>query len=220
MVQSCPTIWLFKSDVSTYNEVEDSYTDLDGVHFNFSHYSTRNDKNGFQRQFKIYKADSEQMDDRLNKLAKTPKGRQRQTAVNNNWEYFKHKAKENLESTPGKEIYAQRKIDIETVFGRMKGVFGMRRAHVRGKQEVHNDIGIMLMSMNLTKLAIEARRQAEASRSSSIKNIKCDETIRILIISLRFFYLRLVISLLITLKIKKQRFWGNSILASTSFTYR
>lgn len=69
----------------SYNEVEDSYTDLDGVHFSFSHYSTRNDKNGFQRQFKIYKADSEQMDDRLNKLAKTPKGRQRQTAVNNNW---------------------------------------------------------------------------------------------------------------------------------------
>ena len=126
------------------------------------------------------------MDDRLNKLAKTPKGRQRQTAVNNNWEYFKHKAKENLESTPGKEIYAQRKIDIETVFGRMKGVFGMRRAHVRGKQEVHNDIGIMLMSMNLTKLAIEARRQAEASRSSSIKNIKCDKTIRILIGSSHF----------------------------------
>ena len=173
----------------SYNEVEDSYTDLDGVHFSFSHYSTRNDKNGFQRQFKIYKADSEQMDDRLNKLAKTPKGRQRQTAVNNNWEYFKHKAKENLESTPGKEIYAQRKIDIETVFGRMKGVFGMRRAHVRGKQEVHNDIGIMLMSMNLTKLAIEARRQAEASRSSSIKNIKCDKTIRILIGSSHFYYL-------------------------------
>ena len=71
----------------------------------------------------------------------------------------------------------------------MKGVFGMRRAHVRGKQEVHNDIGIMLMSMNLTKLAIEARRQAEASRSSSIKNIKCDEPIRILIGSSHFYYL-------------------------------
>ena len=88
MVQSCPTIWLFKSDVSTYNEVEDSYTDLDGVHFNFSHYSTRNDKNGFQRQFKIYKADSEQMDDRLNKLAKTPKGRQRQMLTSSRNRHF------------------------------------------------------------------------------------------------------------------------------------
>ena len=40
------------------DEGEDSYTDLDGVHFSFSHYSTRNDKNGFQRQFKVYKADT------------------------------------------------------------------------------------------------------------------------------------------------------------------
>ena len=164
-----------------YDEAEDSYTDLDGVHFSFSHYSTRNDKNGFQRQFKVYKADIEQMDDHLNQLAKTPKGRQRQTAVNYNWEFFKHKAKENLESEIGKDIYAQRKIDVETVFGRMKGVFGMRRVHVRGKQAVHNDIGIMLMSMNLTKLAIEARRKAKAFHNNSTQTKNRNETIRYLI---------------------------------------
>ena len=116
-----------------YNEVEDSYTDLEDVHFIFSYYRTRRDKNGFQRQFKMYEADIEQADNRLKQLAKTPKGRQRQTAVNYNWEYFKHQAKENLESTPGKEIYAQSKIDVEIVFGRMKGVFGIHRTHVRGK---------------------------------------------------------------------------------------
>lgn len=52
----------------------------------------------------------------------------------------------------------------------MKGVFGMRRVHVRGKQAVHNDIGIMLTSMNLTKLVIEARRKAKAFQNKSIKN--------------------------------------------------
>ena len=105
-------------------------------------------------------------------------GRQLQTAVNLNWEYFKHQVKENLESTPGKEIYAQRKIDIETVFGRMKCVFGMRRTHVRGKQSVYNDIGMMLMSMNLTKLALEARRRAEAFRNHFSKSKKCTEVIQ------------------------------------------
>ncbi len=29
-------------------------------------------------------------------------------------------------------IYAKRKVDVEPVFGRMKGVFGVRRVHVRG----------------------------------------------------------------------------------------
>lgn len=166
----------------TYDEVEDSYTDLEGVHFSFSHYSTRKDKKGFQRQFKVYKADTEQMDDRLNQLARTPSGYQRQTSVNNNWEYFKHQAKENLESEDGKEIYAQRKIDIETIFGRLKGIFGMRRVHVRGEQAVHNDIGIMLMSMNLTKLAIEARRIASAFHRKFSKNKNRNEGIKKLII--------------------------------------
>ena len=173
-----------------YDEVADSFTDLDGVHFSFSHYSTRKDKKGFQRQFKVYKADTEQMDDRLNQLAKTPKGNQRQTAVNNNWEYFKHKAKENLESETGKDIYAQRKIDVETVFGRMKGVFGMRRVHVRGKQAVHNDIGIMLMSMNLTKLAIEARRKTKVFQHKPSQNKNRSETIRQLIVFTAIFLFR------------------------------
>jgi len=100
------------------------------------------------------------MDEELNRLAKTPKGNQRKTSVNYNWEYFKHRAKENLESETGKEIYALRKTDVETIFGRLKGVFGMRRVHVRGKQAVHNDIDVMLMSMNLTKLLLELRRKA------------------------------------------------------------
>lgn len=155
-----------------YDEIEDTYEDSDGVRFSFSHYSTRNDKNGFQRQFKVYKADKEQADSRLNKLARTPKGKQRTTSVNYNWEYFKQKAKENLESESGKRIYAQRKIDVETVFGRLKGQFGMRRVHVRGKQAVHNDIGIMLMAMNLTKLMLELGRMTAQFASNRMKNQK------------------------------------------------
>lgn len=155
-----------------YDEIEDAYADPDGVRFSFSHYSTRNDKNGFQRQFKVYVADREQADSRMEGLAKTPKGKQRTTAVNYNWEYFKQQAKEHLESEPGKQIYAQRKIDVETVFGRMKGVFGMRRVHVRGKQAVHNDIGLMLMAMNLTKLMLELGRMAAHFSSTSAKKKK------------------------------------------------
>lgn len=177
-----------------YHGSEDYYTDLDGVRFSFSHYSTRNDKNSFERQFKVYKADVEQQNEKLDRLAKTPKGVQHQTSVNYNWEYFKHHVNENLESDHGKAIYAQRKIDGETIFDRLKGGFGMRRTHVRGKQAVHTDIGMMLMSMNLTKLALEARRKAEAFQHKSVKNKNHDETITFMIISSRFLFLELVIS--------------------------
>lgn len=157
-------------------------------------YSTQNDKNSFERQFNVYKADVEQQNEKLDWLAKTPKGVQRQTSVNYNWEYFKHHVKENLESDHGKAIYAQRKIDVETIFDRLKGGIGMRRTHVRGNQAVHTDIGMMLMSMNLTKLALEARRKVEAFQHKSVKNKNRDETITFMIISSRFLFLELVIS--------------------------
>ncbi|MGI1726757.1 transposase [Pediococcus acidilactici] len=77
-----------------------------------------------------------------------------------------------LESDYGKALYAQCKIDVETIFDRLKGAFGMRRTHVRGKNVAPTDIGMMLMSMNLTKLSLEARRKAEAFQHKSVKNKK------------------------------------------------
>src|SRR5699024_8401184 len=45
-----------------------------------------------------------------------------------------------------------RKFDVEPVFGRMKRDFGVRRTHLRGQRSVENDLGLVLMAMNLTKL--------------------------------------------------------------------
>ncbi len=136
-----------------YDELDDYYIDHNGVRFDFSNYSTRHDKYNFERNFKIYKASPFQLTYELIERSKTPKGNQRMIQVNPNWEYFKNFVKENLNSQPGKDIYARRKIEVEPVFGRMKAVFGVRRVHLRGKQCVENDIGILLMSLNLTKLA-------------------------------------------------------------------
>jgi hypothetical protein len=49
--------------------------------------------------------------------------------------------------------FSHRKYDVEPMFGRMKSIFGVRRTHLRGKQPVENELGILLMTMNLTKLA-------------------------------------------------------------------
>ncbi|WP_308411830.1 hypothetical protein, partial [Enterococcus faecium] len=51
-----------------------------------------------------------------------------------------------------------------------------------------------LMSMNLTKLALEARRKVETFQHKSVKNKNRDETITFMIISSRFLFLELVIS--------------------------
>lgn len=107
---------------------------------------------GFKRDIKIYKADKVQVSAELEKLAKTPKGRQRQIQVNQTWNYYKERIKENLSSEEGQAIYRRRKYDVEPVFGHMKRDFGVRRTHLRGQKSVENDIGLLLMTMNLEKL--------------------------------------------------------------------
>ncbi|MDD7356293.1 MAG: transposase, partial [Streptococcus hyointestinalis] len=78
-------------------------------------------------------------------------------------------------------IYAKRKVDVEPVFGRMKGVFGVRRVHVRGQKVVETEIGFLLMSMNLTKLAKklvqESRNRKKNTDSSAGFHLKQLESI-------------------------------------------
>lgn len=136
-----------------YSATDDYYTDHLGVKFSFKRYSIRHDKYGYERKFKIYEADKTQETAILDKLAKTPKERQRQVAYNPNWDYFKNCVKDLLSTDMGSEIYSRRKCDVEPVFGRMKSVFGVRRTHLRGQQAVENELGLLLLTMNLTKLA-------------------------------------------------------------------
>lgn len=123
------------------------------MQFSFSHYSQRTDKNGFTRDFKVYKADRAQATPELDALVLTKSGNQRTMSVNPVWESYKDQARETLASESGSQKYAPRKIDVQTVFGCMKRNFGVRRTHVRGKDGVRNDLGILLMTMNLMKLA-------------------------------------------------------------------
>ena len=65
------------------------------------------DKYGVKRDFKVYVADKFQATKKLEQLAKTQKGQQRTKSINLNWEYLKHKAKENLSSEKGSTIYQE-----------------------------------------------------------------------------------------------------------------
>ncbi|MCK3868060.1 transposase, partial [Streptococcus suis] len=128
------------------------------------------DKYGFEKDIKIYEADPVQASKELDQLARTEKGNLKQIQYNPTWNYFKNLVKEELTSKEGARIYAKRKVDVEPVFGRMKGVFGVRRVHVRGQKVVETEIGFLLMSMNLTKLAkklVQESRNRKKNTDSS-----------------------------------------------------
>ncbi len=138
--------------------------------YSFKNYSRRTEQNGFEKDIKIYEADPVQASEELDQLARTEKGNLKQIQYNLTWNYFKNLVKDKLTSKEGTRIYAKRKVDVEPVFGRMKGVFGVRRVHVRGQKVVETEIEFLLMSMNLTKLAkklVQDNRDKKKNTDSS-----------------------------------------------------
>lgn len=67
--------------------------------------------------------------------------------------YQNLKAKEcqALLSPQGRQIFAQRKVDVESVFGQIKAYLGYKRCDLRGERQVRIGMGLVLMANNLLK---------------------------------------------------------------------
>ena len=57
--------------------------------------------------------------------------------------------------TRNKNIYSQRKIDVEPVFGFMKAILGFTRMSVRGLNKVKRELGFVLMALNIRKVVAQ-----------------------------------------------------------------
>ncbi|SUA97552.1 transposase [Paenibacillus thiaminolyticus] len=61
-------------------------------------------------------------------------------------------AKRALEDDEKSVIYARRKVEVESVFGHIKGNRSFRRFSLRGLDKVNVDFGIVTMANNLRKV--------------------------------------------------------------------
>ena len=68
---------------------------------------------------------------------------------------LKKKANENLCSEKGLELRAQRVVEVEQTFGRIKGCWSFRRFLLRGKDKVKIEWGLLAIAHNITKMALE-----------------------------------------------------------------
>src|SRR5690625_2786363 len=82
-------------------------------------------------------------------------GNHRRLFINEKWEKQKEYIREKLSEKEAGEIYKQRKIDVEPVFGFLKANLSFSRFSVRGKSKVENEIGFALMAVNIRKYAIK-----------------------------------------------------------------
>ena len=135
-----------------YHEKDDYFINPQNVRFNFNAYRQRTDKYGFTRDFKEYIAEKYDENHQLIAAALAPKGYLKRISVNENWEYFKSKQRELLSAPETGQIYAQRKIDVEPVFGKMKASLHFNRFSVRGFDKVTKEAGIVILALNIMKL--------------------------------------------------------------------
>lgn len=122
-----------------YVAEENYFVHPDGTKYYFSHISRKKNTSGFVQIIHVYKPTNPE---------EAP-----QKSFNYNWHYEELKEQETskLLSPEGSRIFAQRKIDVEPVFGQIKANLGFTRFHLRGKEKVKVDIELALMANNLRK---------------------------------------------------------------------
>lgn len=134
-----------------YNEEEDLFICPNGKALPFRYVSHRTDRSGFKREFNVYECEDCTGCPLRQQCTKTKEGTNRRIYYNTKWEQQKNKVKELLSDEKTGELYGQRKVDVEPVFGYLKAILGFNRMSLRGKENVKNEIGFALMAVNLRK---------------------------------------------------------------------
>ena len=68
---------------------------------------------------------------------------------------LKKQANTNLCSEKGLKLRSQRVVEVEQVFGRLKGCWSFRRFHLRGNDKVKIEWGLLAIAHNISKMALE-----------------------------------------------------------------
>ena len=71
---------------------------------------------------------------------------------NDKLEYYKQKARENLNSEKGIELRKRRGVDIEAVWADIKWHQGYRRFRLRGLKKVNIEFGLLAIVHNIKKI--------------------------------------------------------------------
>jgi transposase len=79
----------------------------------------------------------------------------RQFSINPSWDKFKQQARERLSTEKGLALRKQRSVDVESSFGDIKHNQGYNRFRLRGLKKVNIEWGLIAISHNLRKVAIQ-----------------------------------------------------------------
>ncbi|WP_274854529.1 transposase [Bacillus methanolicus] len=137
---------------------------------------TKKNQSGYEQSFKIYECED------CTDCPLKAKGN-RQVHRNTVFEEMKAKAKTALECEEKATIYARRKVEVESVFGHIKGNRSFLRFSLRGLDKVHVEFGIVALAHNILKVAGIRQLLSEKNR----KNTKASGEKRPVFLHLLYF---------------------------------
>lgn len=140
----------FKVDNFQYDPDNDCYTCPVGQKMNFIREETQETDNGFKQTRRIYRAQNCN-DCPIRSKCHNQKGN-RIIGVNSNLNRHKSIIRERLNSERGKRYRSQRPVDVEAVFGIIKGNRNYRKFLLRGMEKVEIEAGLLALAHNLGKM--------------------------------------------------------------------
>lgn len=139
--------WLYLSD-------SDEYVCGYGRYLSFVYERQQRSDNGYQSTVRVYECeDCTGCPYRERCVKRVGEDANRRIYVNRHLEEHKQKARQQLNSETGQEMRRKRPIEVESVFGDIKGNFSVRRFLLRGLEKVTTEWGLYCIGHNMRKLA-------------------------------------------------------------------
>ncbi len=143
-----------------YNKSKDIYTCPDGRSLQYTGTdSAAHKKSGYKSTLKVYKSENCSGCSLASQCKKSEENN-KTVSVNEQLDFYRQQARQNLNSEKGWNLRKRRGMEIESCFGDIKHNVGFRRFHLRGKKKVKTEIGLVYMAHNLRKMQIKRLKQA------------------------------------------------------------
>lgn len=141
----------YRTDNLPYDENDDSYTCPMGQKMSFTGEKVRITDNGFRQIKRLYQA-QDCNGCPVREACNKSRGNRR-IEINPRLNHYKSIIRERLTSERGRKYRSQRPVDVEAVFGIIKGNRNYRKFLLRGLEKVEIEVGLLALSHNLSKIA-------------------------------------------------------------------
>lgn len=138
-----------------YNEDKDEYICGCGRILRFQYEKYQKSKNGYRSLIRVYQSDDCTGCPHRDKCVKKKEdpNANRRIYVNRRGNDLKAEARGNLTSENGLKLRSLRPVEVESVFGNIKGNFGVRRFTLKGMTKVKLEWGLLCIAHNMRKMA-------------------------------------------------------------------